>query len=131
MVNKRFMSLDLQVGQLHKKVVFLTIPGLATNILLGTAFTKRYIEKILLKIGRIGFVNLSPIESAEAAEKHPVMTDEEGKHLEPVETPIAIARLVRLSPVRETFVCIDTPAGGINLADAHDNWSGRNQEMMT
>lgn len=44
-------SLPSRIQQLHKTVGFLEVPGLATNMLLGTVFISRYIEKITLKDG--------------------------------------------------------------------------------
>lgn len=61
------VTAGLQIGQLREEVGFLVVSKLTTNVILGTAFIEKHIEKISSKNGlstlsdssRVKFVNES------------------------------------------------------------------------
>lgn len=89
LVNK-LLSLRLKIEHLQSKVRFLVLSCLAINMLLGTAFQNRYIEKVSQKEEMIGSVNSNSVVIADTAEESP-MAVEKSEHKQIVKAPCAIA----------------------------------------
>lgn len=70
---KGFIGLHLQITQLHKKVGFLGVLSLATNMLLGTVFISHDTGRILPKTETISHINASPVLAADRTKETSAM----------------------------------------------------------
>lgn len=125
-----FISLRLRIGRLREKVGSLVVPGLSTNMLVSTAFIRRYTKRISLEAETTNPVKLRPVTTAEAAEGCSALNVEKNEHRERVEAPRVIARSVRLSPMSETPLRVKTFAAGIHLVESGDNLAGTRQVLV-
>lgn len=101
---EEIIILLLQIEQPRKNVELLVIPGLATSMLLGTAFIGRYIVRCLPKAKTVSPVNSRPAAIAKAAKRSPTRAIYIDKQGEPVEVPCVITRLIRSLTMRGTFL---------------------------
>lgn len=124
---KGFISRHLRIRQPHQKVVFLVVPGLTTNMLLGTTVIGWYIRRMSPKAETINHANLSPAAIAKAVKRSRAMAAKNNGDREKVEASCVIAQLMRLSLKSETFVGVKTSARGIHLGKTHDNLVRRHQ----
>lgn len=58
---KGVLIFDIKMGRLHKKIRFLIVPSLATNVILDTAFISKCVEKISPKANFNTSINSIPV----------------------------------------------------------------------
>lgn len=127
--------LPLQTGQLQEEVGCMLVQGLATNRLLGTAFSNRNIERILPKAGTSSQLNSSPTAIAKTTKKIPATYVETNEYQEPaanfnVETLCVSASAIRLLSMSKRFVQVKTAVGGTRLVEAPNSLAGRHQARV-
>lgn len=128
---REFVSLYQQIRQLHEKVGFLVVLGLATNKFLGTAFVCWYLKNISSKAGIISSVNSNPIVTAEATREVPAMAVKNAEYWDPVRAPCVTPRAVWLLSMSETFAQVKTSGAWTHQVETHDNLAGMYQVLLT
>lgn len=117
------------IVQLHENVGLLAVLCSATNIVLGTVAISRYIKNISLNAEIIRTVHSGPVAIAEVDEKSLDMAARNSEQQNRGETTCVIARLIKSSPVRKTFVRVVTSAGKIHLAKTCGNLAETHQAL--
>lgn len=128
---KGFISLPVQKWSLYKKAGFVVVPGLTSNLLLGSSSISLFIEKISPRAGTISPISSGPVAIAEAAKKRLAMQVESDEHQKPVEEPCVITQSVRLPPMSETFVQVKASAGEIYSVETYKNLARRHQALVS
>lgn len=133
---KRVISLEAQMRQLHKKIGFLVVPSLATNLILGTAFIGKYVEEIRSKLNIITPMNTSPVAIVNATYRNHVLTVEShNSQGQPdqlaAEQPCVVTRVTKLAPVSEKIMEVNNSARVNHLVSTHEHLIQKRQVLVT
>lgn len=132
---KGVSSITMQVRQLQNKVGFLTIPNLATNIILRRAFIGKFIEKIDPKAGLIISINSSSVAIVDVMRRGNILNIKshgiEGRQERlAAEQPRKITRATTLAVMRETIAEVKNSAGVIQLVGMPEHLIQKRQALI-
>ena len=119
------LPLYLRIGDLQVKVKFYVAENLATKCILGTAFADRYVTAILPQKRKVCLKDSRSIALA-------------GSHHEPDNPPhgstpdnlVKVARAMKIAPMTQTSVWVQTKRAGLSLLQAHPRLAAEKLALM-
>lgn len=102
------------------------MPGLASNLILGTAFIRKKPENISPKLSTVTPVESGPLAIINADENLSVITVESSGHSDlensiKAQEPSWLVKSVKVPQMSETIIEVETRATGIHLVENHSN----------